>query len=445
MTTASPTPSTPSASGATAAVTSAPATGGMRANRAASFAERRLAPRHTAYVVLGGLVASLAAPFIWTFIGMGIGMLILVVGFVFIGLAMLLSEGLTRWHRARAANLLGVVIDAPAPSAVEGWRGQLSRLGQAAFWRQLTYNAIIAPTLLAASAAVIAFSWGGGFALATSPLWRTVGPDAATVPGGVLQGVGHIWGGTVIGVLLLWLAPWFARGLAALDLAIARPMLGETRGEQLTPRVTALEQTRAGVIDAADAERRRIERDLHDGAQQRLTSLALNLGMARSALRPDASPEARRAIEEAHDEAKQALAELRSFVRGLHPAVLDERGLDAALSGIVARSPIPTSLHVVLAERPPRTLEAVAYFVVSEALTNIAKHSGATAAAVRVTSDGRRLVVEVTDNGHGGASQGAGSGLTGLAHRVAAVDGTLEVNSPAGGPTVLRAEMPCAS
>ncbi len=443
MTTASPTPSTPSAPATGAA--SSPAAGGTRANRAASLAQRRVAPRQTAYVVLGGLVASLAAPVIWTLIGLGIGMLVLVIGFVFVGIVMLLSEGLTRWHRARAANLLGVIIDAPPPSAVAGWRGQLSRLGQAAFWRQLTYNAIIAPTLLAASAAVIAFSWGGGFVLATSPLWRTVGPDAATVPGGVLQGVGHIWGGTAIGVLLLWLAPWFARGLAALDLAIVKPMLGETRGEQLTPRVSALEQTRAGVIDAADAERRRIERDLHDGAQQRLTSLALNLGMARSTLRSDATPEARRAIEEAHDEAKQALAELRSFVRGLHPAVLDERGLDAALSGIVARSPIPTSLHVVLAERPPRTLEAVAYFVVSEALTNIAKHSGATAAAVRVTSDGRRLVVEVMDNGRGGARQGTGSGLTGLAHRVASVDGTLDVNSPAGGPTVLRAEMPCVS
>jgi signal transduction histidine kinase len=125
--------------------------------------------------------------------------------------------------------------------------------------------------------------------------------------------------------------------------------------------------------------------------------------------------------------------------------VLDERGLDAALSGIVARSPVPTSLHVLLAQRPPRTLEAVAYFVVSEALTNVAKHSGATSATVRVMSDAQRLVVEVTDNGHGGAATGAGSGLTGLTNRVAAVDGTLMVTSPVGGPTVLRAEMPCVS
>jgi signal transduction histidine kinase len=427
-------------------VTTAPSsTSTTSATQRRSRAERWFAPSHTAYVVLGGLVAALAAPLIWTLIGLGLGMLVIFVGVLFIGLVLLLSEALTRWHRARAANLLGVVIDAPAATGMPGWRGQLGRLGHAAYWRQLTYNAIIAPTVLTASAAVIALAWGGGLVLALSPLWRTVGPTDAGSFLGVMQGVGRIWVPTVTGLVFLWLAPRLARWLAALDLAIAKPMLGATRGEQLSPRVTALEQTRAGVIDAADAERRRIERDLHDGAQQRLTSLALNLGMARSTLRDDASPESRRAIEEAHDEAKQALAELRSFVRGLHPAVLDERGLDAALSGIVARSPVPTSLHVLLAQRPPRTLEAVAYFVVSEALTNIAKHSGATAASVRVTSDSRRLVVEVSDNGHGGASQGAGSGLSGLSSRVAAVDGTLVVSSPPGGPTVLRAEMPCAS
>jgi signal transduction histidine kinase len=409
-----------------------------------SRAERWIAPRHTAYVVLGGLVASLAAPVAWTLIGLATGLAVVIVGVAFLGLLLVLSEGLSRWHRARAEALLGVVVEAPAEPAAAGWRGWLARLGRATTWRQLAYHAFVAPTVLAVSAGLVAFCWGGGLVLASSPLWLRVSPDIA-VTGGAVRGVGQIWGATVFGVGCVLVAPWLARRLAALDLAIMQPMLGETRGEQLTPRVTALEQTRAGVIDAADAERRRIERDLHDGAQQRLTSLALNLGMARSTLAPDAPPEARRAIEEAHDEAKQALAELRGFVRGLHPAVLDERGLDAALSGIVARSPVPTSLHVLLAQRPPRTLEAVAYFVVSEALTNVAKHSGATSATVRVTSDARRLVVEVTDNGRGGATAGNGSGLTGLTNRVAAVDGSLAVTSPAGGPTVLRAELPCGS
>ena len=407
--------------------------------------ERRLAPRHTAYVVLGGVVGALAAPVVWTLAGLATGLLVVVVGVAFVGLLLLVSEGLSRWHRARAASLLGVVVHAPADPVEPGWRGWLARLGRASTWRQLAYHAFVGPTLLAVSAAVVASCWGGGLVLVTSPLWARISPEVLALSGGLLQGVGRIWVSTAVGFGLLVLAPHAARRLGALDLAILRPMLGETRGEQLSPRVTALEQTRAGVIDAADAERRRIERDLHDGAQQRLTSLALNLGMARSALAPDAPPETRRAIEEAHDEAKQALAELRGFVRGLHPAVLDERGLDAALSGIVARAPVPTSLHVLLAQRPPRTLEAVAYFVVSEALTNVAKHSGATRATVRVTSDAHRLVVEVGDDGQGGAATGAGSGLTGLSHRVASVDGTLTVTSPAGGPTVLRAEMPCGS
>ncbi|MGO4600827.1 sensor domain-containing protein [Terrabacter sp. 2YAF2] len=407
--------------------------------------ERRLAPRHTAYVVLGGVVAAVAAPFVWALAGLATGLAVLVVGVAVVGLLLVVSEGLSRWHRARAAALLGVAVAAPAGPAAPGWRGWLARLGRATTWRQLAYHALVAPVVLSASAALLAFCWGGGLVLVTSPLWSRISPEVAALSGGVLQGVGRIWAQTAVGFGCLVIAPRLARGLAALDLAILRPMLGETRGEQLSPRVTALEQTRAGVIDAADAERRRIERDLHDGAQQRLTSLALNLGMARSALTTDAPPATRRAIEDAHDEAKQALAELRGFVRGLHPAVLDERGLDAALSGIVARSPVPTSLHVLLAHRPPRTLEAVAYFVVSEALTNIARHSGATSATVRVTSDARSLVVEVSDNGHGGAATGSGSGLTGLTNRVASVDGTLTVTSPVGGPTVLRAEMPCAS
>ena len=407
--------------------------------------ERRLAPRHTAYVVVGGVVAALAAPFVWALAGLATGLAVLVVGVPVVGLLLVVSEGLSRWHRARAGALLGVSVAAPAGPVAPGWRGWLARLGRATTWRQLAYHALVAPVLLSASAALLAFCWGGGLVLVTAPLWSRISPETAALPVGVLQGVGRIWVQTAFGFGCLVIAPRLARGLAALDLVILRPMLGETRGEQLSPRVTALEQTRAGVIDAADAERRRIERDLHDGAQQRLTSLALNLGMARSALATDAPPATRRASEDAHDEAKQALAELRGVVRGLHPAVLDERGLDAALSGIVARSPVPTSLHVLLAQRPPRTLEAVAYFVVSEALTNIARHSGATSATVRVTADARSLVVEVGDNGRGGAATGTGSGLTGLANRVASVDGTLTVTSPVCGPTLLRAEMPCGS
>jgi signal transduction histidine kinase len=285
--------------------------------------------------------------------------------------------------------------------------------------------------------------------------------------------------------------------VARTDTALARALLGPSRSEELSLRVESLARSRAEVVAATDAERRRIERDLHDGAQQRLVSLAMNLGMARAGLADTPGP-ARQAIEDAHDEAVQALTELREFVRGLHPAVLDDRGLDAALSGIAARAPLPVRLTVMVPERCSPVIEAIAYFVVSEALTNITKHAGATRAEVTVdriagqvreartggrdsattdrgrgagdsaTSDRRRaagagtgrgrgvvtvesggasdrLRIVVTDDGRGGAAtDGDGTGLRGLAQRAASVDGTFVLHSPAGGPTTITVELPCA-
>jgi signal transduction histidine kinase len=250
---------------------------------------------------------------------------------------------------------------------------------------------------------------------------------------------------TVLALAMLPAAPWLAMGLARADEAAARALLGPSRGEQLARRVEALARSRADVVAATDAERRRIERDLHDGTQQRLVSLAMNLGMARASL-SDAPEPARRAIEQAHDQATQALAELRDFVRGLHPAVIDDRGLDAALSGIAARAPLPVRLRVDVAGRCSPSIEAIAYFVVSEALTNVAKHAHANQAEVSVERTGDRLRIVVTDDGRGGASaDGDGSGLRGLVQRAAAVDGTVTIHSPPGGPTTITAELPCES
>jgi signal transduction histidine kinase len=232
--------------------------------------------------------------------------------------------------------------------------------------------------------------------------------------------------------------------MADVDTGVARALLGPSRADALALRVESLTQSRADIVAATDAERRRIERDLHDGAQQRLVSLAMNLGMARATL-ADASEPALQAIEAAHDDATLALAELREFVRGLHPAVLNDRGLDAALSGIAARAPLPVRLRVDVAPRCSPTIEAIAYFVVSETLTNIAKHAQARRAEVTVQRIGDRLRIVVTDDGHGGASPGTGSGLRGLVQRAAAVDGTVTVHSPPGGPTTITAELPCES
>jgi signal transduction histidine kinase len=247
---------------------------------------------------------------------------------------------------------------------------------------------------------------------------------------------------TVGGVVLLLLAPRATAGVAALDARVARALLGPSRAEQLEHQVEHLTQTRAGVVDAADAERRRLERDLHDGTQQRLVSLAMNLGMARA--QATTAEEAQQAIADAHEEAKAALAELRNLVRGLHPAVLEDRGLDAALSGVAARMPIPVRLSVDLPRRPAPVIEAVAYFVVSEGLANIAKHAQASQAEVVVQRAGDRLHIIVTDDGAGGADPARGTGLAGLAKRAESVDGTFDISSPEGGPTMLTVDLPCA-
>ncbi len=247
---------------------------------------------------------------------------------------------------------------------------------------------------------------------------------------------------TGLGVLLLLATPWFAAALARLDAFAAAALLGPNRAKELERRVEDLAESRAGVLDAADLERRRIERDLHDGAQQRLVALAMNLGIARATL-TDLPPEAKAVIDEAHREAKEAIEELSNLVRGLHPAVLEDRGLDAALSGIAARAPLPVELDIDLPERPGPTVEAVAYFVVSEALANVAKHARASRCRVEARRDGDLLRITVTDDGVGGADPAGGTGLTGLRKRVGSVDGTIKINSPLGGPTVVTVELPC--
>jgi signal transduction histidine kinase len=261
----------------------------------------------------------------------------------------------------------------------------------------------------------------------------------------------------VVGGLLVPLfpvAPGLARRVTRADERMARTLLGPGRREELAQRVESLARSRADLVAAADAERRRIERDLHDGAQQRLVSLAMNLGMARERFESESEP-VRQAIAAAHDEAVLAMTELREFIRGLHPAVLSDRGLGPALSGLAARAPLPVRLRVDVPRPASPGVEAVAYFIVSEAITNVVMHAQATRAEVTVTRADDVLHITVTDDGRGGAAplmpaagDGTGlhgTGLRGLAQRAAAVDGTLSIDSPPGGPTVITAELPCES
>jgi signal transduction histidine kinase len=208
-------------------------------------------------------------------------------------------------------------------------------------------------------------------------------------------------------------------------------------------RIEVLEATRAGAVESQETELRRIERDLHDGAQARLVALGMSLGMAEQHL--DSDPEAvRQLLAEARVGAAEALDELRDLARGIHPPILADRGLEAALGALVARSPVPVSLSVDVPNRPPPAVETAAYFTVSEALANSIKHSGAARVEIRIAAVDGTLQAEVSDDGHGGADP-SGRGLSGLRRRVAALDGTLDVSSPDGGPTIVRAELPCAS
>ena len=278
----------------------------------------------------------------------------------------------------------------------------------------------------------------------TMPFWYPAVPEEvhAQDAGWVASSLPEALGFALIGLPLLLLTPYVLIWMGALHTGLARRLLAPAREAELAARVDALTESRSHAVDAALAERRRIERDLHDGAQQRLVALAMDLGMAK--IKMESDPEtARRLVDDAHQEAKLAMAEIRNLVQGIHPAVLTDRGLDAALSSLAARCPIPVALLVEIEGRPPAAVESAAYFVVAEALTNVAKHSAASEASVIVRREVGRLVVEVSDNGLGGADANGG-GLSGLAHRVAALDGRLTVDSPPGGPTLVRAELPCA-
>ncbi|MET8046286.1 histidine kinase [Streptosporangium sp. NPDC005286] len=374
-----------------------------------------------AAVIVGLTVASVL--FVWT----------VVVPVVALLLFFWVVRLLTRVQRSRFAAFLDVDIP-PVPHRPLS-RNPFGRLLQEArtrsTWRRLSYH-LLAPLISGVGAASVVGAWAGGLVTAALAMrsWA----------------MGETWQSTVfilVSGTLLVSGPWVARGFAVLDVIAAEALLGPSLSDQLVLRVETLRESRAGVVDAADAERRRIERDLHDGTQQRLVSLAMNLGMARATL-TDLPEPAREVIVQAHEEAKQALKELRDFVRGLHPAVLNDQGLDAALSGLAARAPFSVRLDVDISERVSPTVEAVAFFVVSEALTNITKHARASGAEVTVERRDDRLHLAVHDDGQGGADPDLGTGLRGLARRVGSVDGILYVDSPPGGPTTIRVELPCA-
>jgi signal transduction histidine kinase len=396
---------------------------------------------------LAGLLIGVPAFLVIGFgFGFGVGFLWLALASLpLLGITLRLAAWLAHGERARFAFFLGARIPAWPAEGRAGYRwGIIPRLRMVrdrATWGEIGY-ALLRPLFSAVAVAFVLAAWAFGLAMASLPAYNGALPAHGAVIGGTaIQGAVPLLVSVIVGVVLLAAGPQLARGFAAADVALTRWLLSPP--SDLAARVSELQVSRERVVDAAEAERRRIERDLHDGAQQRLVALAMELGRAKAKFAEDVDT-ARLLVDQAHAQAKEALTELRNLVRGVHPPVLTDRGLDAALSGLVALCPVPVTLRVEVPVRPKASVEAVAYFVVAEALTNVAKHSRASQAKVTVEGHGYPgvLIVMISDDGIGGANP-EGAGISGLADRVSGVDGRLSVESPSGGPTIIAAELPC--
>jgi signal transduction histidine kinase len=355
-----------------------------------------------------------------------------------------LARPWAEWHRERAGRLLERPVTprpAPPPATRQAWADPATR-------HDLLWLPVNAAT-------------GGAFGLVTllcvgnlvpaavaMPLWWAFEPEdrprlfidvpvtgwAAALTLGPLQIV-------VLTAVAYLVLPPMARAHARICLATLAP----SAAEKLTDRVAVLTRTRADVLDAHGAELRRIERDLHDGTQARLVAIAMRLAVARQTLSDNPRDEEflEELLREAHEGTEEAMTELRDVIRTVYPPILADRGLAGALTAVTARCVVPTRLDIGDLERVPAAVEAVVYFVVAEALTNVARHSHATAARVRVSRTADRLSVVITDNGTGGADDRLGTGLAGIRRRVLALDGTVDVDSPPDRPTTVTVELPC--
>ncbi|MEU6480653.1 sensor domain-containing protein [Streptomyces sp. NPDC047017] len=406
--------------------------------------------REFGYVLLGLPIGIVLFTYAVTMVALGAGLLVTFLGVPVLAGALAGCRGFGMLERARANSLLGMAVGEPEPLRTKGhgalaWTGAVLKSG--ASWRALLYAVLQFPWAVFSFVVTVAL-WTTGWTLLTYPLWFWVFPMWAGQGGIQLYGDGHhrifldnpfeIGVTALVGLLITLATPWIVRALTTVDRVLVYGLLGPSR---LSARVEELESDRGAVVDTAAADLRRIERDLHDGAQARLVALAMDLGLAKEKLAEDPRTAARM-VDEAHGEVKTALQELRDLARGIHPAVLTDRGLDAALSSVASRCTVPVRVEVDLAQRPAAAIEGIAYFTVSELLQNISKHSGARSASVDVWRSGDRLLIQVLDDGAGGADAAAGSGLAGLAARLDAVDGILVVDSPAGGPTRVTAELP---
>jgi signal transduction histidine kinase len=389
------------------------------------------------------------ALFTWvvTMLSLSGGLAITLVGLPLLAITVASGRWIATAERARIRALLGVTLAQWPGIAPAGtfWQRMTRRFSDRAGWKGLLYGLVMLPWGIVTFTATVTL-WSVAWSLAAFPLygwWVPTWGDGFHPHG--LKLVGVVLGSGLVGLVLVAVLPIVMRAMTTAGAGIARALLAPDEAAALQQRVVELTERREATTESAAQELRRIERDLHDGAQQRLVSMAMNLGMAKDRMEQIEDPRARELVAQAHDEAKQAIVELRELVRGIHPAVLTDRGLDAAVSALVARCPVPVTVATDLPRRLPSSVEGTAYFVVAEALTNMAKHSRASHGSVRITDRGETLQVEIHDDGIGGAQAVGLGGLHGLVDRVRGVDGELRLSSPEGGPTTLVAEIPCGS
>jgi signal transduction histidine kinase len=335
-----------------------------------------------------------------------------------------------------------IVIHAMNPDRVLGWYRGAIRDTQA--WKIRGYF-LMKPVIASFHLVVAAGFWLAGLFYLTYPAWQEWAGAGPGLGSGHPVPLAASFLFVPLGAALLLASPWLTRGVCELDLLLIRGFLGPSSDPAvLAERVKSLEAARAHVVDDSAARLRSIERDLHDGAQAQLVALAMKLGLAKEKLEDTAPADLSRVaqlVDDAHRNAIEAIAELRTLAKGIHPSVLDN-GLPDALTTLAARSAVPVELVVDIQERPSAAIETIAYFSAAELLANVAKHSGARHATLEAVHVPGLLRIRVTDNGHGGASAVPGGGLRGLAERIRTVDGSIEIDSPSGGPTVATVELP---
>jgi signal transduction histidine kinase len=422
----------------------------------------RRARRELLYCGLGGLagIAGFWVTLVLLVLGLTVSASVLgtVVGLLLLTLALRLSRRIGSLHRRLGNRLLGNRLPGQhveAPPRFQPGTGILGRLDRRlrdrAAWRSVWYNLVKLPVSALQLYAVLVAACGL-FDLADPVIWlfsqqyRGRGPGSLPVWQPLPLGgnfTAHSWLATVPAALLgtasLVAAAWAVRGISAADRALIRGLLGP---RTMAERVSELERTRTLAVEDAAAALRRVERDLHDGAQMRLAALAMNLGMAREKLEDPDSETVKELIDAAHRNAVDALADLRDLARGIHPPVLDS-GLASALASLATSSAIPASVTADIATRPEPAIETIAYFCAAELIANATKHSYANEIKININTErGGVLRLAVSDDGVGGADVSRGSGLAGLVQRVSTVDGRLDVSSPGGGPTTVTVELP---